>query len=91
MVDDNDFTYFNGVELGHTEGCLSWRTYTVPADLVKAGKAVVAVRVMDTGGKGGIVGDAQNIALYKSDNEKIVISGDWKYRFSLGFADAPEI
>ena len=91
VVDDNDFTYFNGVELGHTEGCLSWRTYTVPAELVKGGKAVVAVRVMDTGGKGVIVGDAQNIALYKSDNEKIVISGDWKYRFSLGFADAPEI
>lgn len=91
VVDDNDFTYFNGEQIGHTEGCLSWRTYTVPASLVKAGKAAVAVRVMDTGGKGGIVGDAADIALVGPAGEKLVISGGWKYRMSLNLEEAPEM
>lgn len=91
VIDDNDFTYFNGQEIGHTEGCLSWRSYTVPAKLVKSGKACVAIRVMDTGGKGGIVGDASGIAAYGLDGEKITLSGDWKYNMSLGLADCPEI
>ena len=42
-IDDNDFTYFNGVEVGHTEGCMAFRSYKIPASLVKAGKATVAV------------------------------------------------
>ena len=44
QVDDNDFTYFNGVEVGHTEGWLSPRSYTIPKELVKRGKAVISVR-----------------------------------------------
>ena len=47
QVDDNDFTYFNGVEVGHTEGWLSPRSYTIPKELVKKGKAVISVRVID--------------------------------------------
>lgn len=91
VVDDNDFTYFNGVQIGHTEGCLAWRTYAIPGDLVKPGKASVAVRVMDTGGKGGIVGDASRIVLRKSEAKSICLSGEWLYRMSLGLGDAPEM
>mgnify|MGYP003369898039 CR=1 FL=1 len=91
VIDDNDFTYFNGVEVGHTEGCLSWRTYAVPAELVKSGKAAIAIRVMDTGGKGGIVGDAASIAAVGPDGKKIVLSGDWGFKMSFGLADCPEI
>ena len=32
------------------------RSYKIPKELVKKGKAVIAVRVMDTGGTGGING-----------------------------------
>lgn len=88
-VDDNDFTYFNGVELGHTEGCMAFRSYKVPASLVKAGKATVAVRVMDTGGKGGIYGDARSIVLRRSETEKLPLAGQWKYKVSIGLGEAP--
>lgn len=88
-IDDNDFTYFNGVEVGHTEGCMAFRSYKIPASLVKAGKATVAVRVMDTGGKGGIFGDANSIALAKSDSEKLPLAGQWKYKVSMGLATPP--
>lgn len=56
VIDDNDFTYFNGVQVGHTEGWMTPRSYKIPKELVKSGKAVIAVRVMDTGGAGGING-----------------------------------
>ena len=91
MVDDNDFTYFNGVEVGHIEGCLAHRHYTVPASLVKAGKAVIAVRVMDTGGKGGIWGDKDRMFLALSENEKIPLAGTWKYKVAMKLSDAPDL
>lgn len=91
VVDDNEFTYFNGEQIGHTEGCLTWRNYVIPAGLVKSGKATVAVRVMDTGGKGGIVGNADDIALIGPDGEKVSLAGQWKFRMSLGLGEAPEI
>lgn len=50
VIDDNDFTYFNGIQIGHTEGWMAPRSYKIPKELVKKGKAVIAVRVMDTGG-----------------------------------------
>ena len=91
VIDDNDFTYFNGVEVGHTEGCMAFRSYTVPASLVKAGKATIAVRVMDTGGKGGIYGDPNSMALRRSDKEFIPLAGAWKYKLGLGLGEAPEL
>lgn len=90
-VDDNDFTYFNGVELGHTEGCMTFRSYKVPGSLVRAGKAAIAVRVMDTGGKGGIWGGAEGIALCLSDTEKLPLAGQWKYKVSMGLGSAPDM
>ena len=58
MIDDEDITYFNGVEIARGAGYMTPRTYTIPAKLVKAGKAVLAVRVSDFGGEGGIHGKA---------------------------------
>lgn len=83
IVDDNDFTYFNGVAVGHTEGWMSPRSYKVPKELVKKGKAVIAVRVMDTGGTGGFNGGAENVALLLNDTNVIALAGDWKYKVSL--------
>ena len=49
-VDDEDITYFNGIEIGSTKGYTHSRTYEIPGNLVKAGKAVITVRIVDTGG-----------------------------------------
>lgn len=88
-VDDNDFTYFNGVRVGRTEGCIIHRQYTIPGSIVKAGKNTIGVRVMDTGGMSGILGDESNIALTKSESEKIPLTGKWKCAASISIADAP--
>lgn len=58
---DFDRTYFNGVEVGHTDmKTADWqqvpRTYTVPGRLVKVGSNVIAVRLFNRCGPGGFAG-----------------------------------
>ena len=61
-LDDFDNTYFNGVEIGHTDiKTATWwlapRNYVVPGRLVKAGRNVIAVRLFDRFNEGGFVGN----------------------------------
>lgn len=91
MIDDEDITYFNGVEIARGAGYMTPRTYTIPAKLVKAGKAVLAVRVSDLGGEGGIHGKAEELYV-EADGKRSSLAGDWKYRIGLslkGFPPAP--
>ena len=56
-IDDSDITWVNGVEVGRTtQRYADPRLYTVPASALHAGTNVIAVRVDDTGGGGGIYG-----------------------------------
>lgn len=86
-IDDNDVTYFNGVEVGRTQGWNLPRKYTVPAKLVKKGKAVIAVRIIDTGGDGGMHGEAHDMKLSGPRNEEISLAGIWKSHASVGIKD----
>jgi beta-galactosidase len=57
-----DNTYFNGVEVGHTDiktprWWLAPRNYVVPGKLVKAGRNVIAVRLFDRFNDGGFAGN----------------------------------
>ncbi len=89
-VDDNEITYFNGVEIGKTDGWNVIRTYKVPANLVKSGKAVITVRVADTGGNGGFHGDKESMRITLSaglsgNSSFIEIAGNWKYKTTVDF------
>lgn len=91
MIDDEDITYFNGVEVARGSGYMTPRAYTVPAKLVKAGKAVITVRVFDFGGEGGIHGKPKELYA-ESGGKRISLAGDWKYSIGLslkGFTPAP--
>jgi sialate O-acetylesterase len=57
MVDDIDTTWVNGVKVGATFGYNVVRKYGLPPGVLKPGHNVVVVRVLDTGGGGGIWGD----------------------------------
>lgn len=76
-IDDNDVTYWNGKEVGRTDGPAVQRHYVVPAKMVKAGKAVIAVRVLDTGGGCGIHGE---LGLDAGKRGRMSLSGEWKYQ-----------
>lgn len=79
MIDDNDVTYVNGVKTGSTNGYNAKRKYTVPAGVLKEGKNVVAVRVEDTGGGGGINGDSADLKLIMG-NHVIPLAGNWHFK-----------
>lgn len=80
-VDDNEVTYFNGVQVGSDIGYDTERTYTVPASLVKAGKAVITIHVHDTGIESGIDCDPDRFTLTTADGSgKIALAGVWRMR-----------
>ena len=88
-VDDKDFTYFNGTQIGSEQGWNKNRIYTIPADLVKEGKAIVAIRIIDKSGNGGISGDNQSFYLEGADGQKISLSGQWKSKKDADYGCLP--
>jgi len=89
-IDDMDVTWFNGEKVGGMEELNYWQTprqYTVPAELVQPGANVIAVRVHDTGGVGGIYGKPEQLRISPAGEEKAVsLVGDW--RFKKGIAES---
>ena len=86
-IDDDDDTYFNGVKVGSTEGYIYQRSYAVPARLVKPGRAVVTIRVIDRRYNVGIMGEPERICVRCGD-DIILLSGDWKYCIGSSGEDA---
>lgn len=86
MIDDNDITYFNGHKIGSTESWSVNRQYIVPAKLIKKGMNTIAIRAFDSGGEGGIHGDAANMYM-QSGNKRINLSGSWKYSTGLALKE----
>jgi sialate O-acetylesterase len=82
-IDDMDQTFINGVRVGATEMPNYWqtpRTYTVPASALHAGKNLIAIRVLDNSGGGGIWNAKDTMQLINySLKENIDLTGDWKY------------
>ncbi|MFD0792115.1 sialate O-acetylesterase [Mucilaginibacter litoreus] len=82
-IDDYDVSYFNGQEIGHTELFVYPRHYTVPGKLVKAGKNIIAVRVFDNGGLGGINKGPLDIQVATDSSKTIDLNGEWIYQKAL--------
>ena len=81
-IDDNDSTWFNGTLVGATVGVDKKRTYKVPAALARAGRNVVAVRVVDTGGGGGLWGEPQDLHLTTA-TRTLPLAGDWSFHVGI--------
>lgn len=90
-VDDDDITWFNGQKIGQTSGWNQPRAYTIPGNLVKAGKNVITIRVVDTGGGGGIYGnpDALSIAKALDKQASVRLGGAWKFKAGLDLGKIP--
>ncbi len=84
-IDDMDRTYFNGELVGANETGGFWqisRNYEVPGKLIREGKNVISVRVLDTQGGGGIWGEPGSMRIVTKDSKmyNFGIEGDWKYQ-----------
>lgn len=78
MIDDADTTWVNGTQVGANSQYNSARHYTLPNGLLKPGKNVIAVRVLDTGAAGGFYSPASEVNLQLGNGQSIPISGNWK-------------
>jgi len=55
-VDDREICFWNGNKIGESKGLQFENRFSIPPDIVRYGKKnLLAVRVFDTGGEGGIV------------------------------------
>lgn len=79
MIDDADTTYVNGVKAGSTNGYNSKRRYVIAAGVLKEGKNTIAVRVLDTGGGGGIYGQPDDVKITIGDHA-IPLAGEWLFK-----------
>jgi len=81
-IDDSDRTWINGIQVGETVQKYSQpREYSIKAEVLKAGRNSIVVRVEDTGGGGGIYGRPEDMRLITNRNI-INLSGEWYFRVS---------
>lgn len=93
MIDDHDVAYVNGVEVGRMDSQTpQWwqreRRYAVPAEAVTPGEALVAVRVFDIWGDGGMLGPASLLRLVPADGDlrgeaAVSLADGWTVRESV--------
>lgn len=87
-IDDSDITFVNGVEVGRMINKYNVnRSYALPADILREGENAITVRVIDTGGNGGLYGkpDAMKVA---TPERAIPLAGLW--HFAIGLSGLPE-
>ncbi len=89
-IDDDETTWFNGIEIGRTNGYNKNRSYKVPSSLVKKGSNEITVRVLDSGGAGGFWGEDSLYHLDINPDLSINLTGEWYYKESLNLADVPK-
>ena len=75
---DADVLYINGKQVGNTTYQYPQRRYNLPPDLLKPGKNIFVIRVMNTAGKGGFVPDKPYCIF--AGNDTIDLKGEWQYK-----------
>jgi sialate O-acetylesterase len=78
-IDDEDITYINGIEIGRNTQYDLKRVYEIPDNILKEGKNVIAVRIVDNSGGGGIYGDTADLKLTLG-SKNIPLEGKWKFK-----------
>ena len=84
-IDDRDTTWVNGVKVGAMDQYDKPRDYKLAANVLKAGRNVVAVRVLDTGGAGGLNGKPEQMSL-EIGGQSQTLAGPWLYQDSTPLA-----
>ncbi|WP_348798057.1 sialate O-acetylesterase [Flavobacterium adhaerens] len=77
-VDDEDVTYVNGVQVGTHNLWDKLRVYNIPTGVLKEGTNVIAVRITDYSGGGGIYGEASDLKIDCKDSN-VPLDGLWKF------------
>lgn len=90
-IDDMDTTYVNGKEVGTTFVYNENRSYAIPAGLLKEGANLIKIRVLDTGGAGGLTGSPEQLRLTVEGEAPLALAGEWQYREGVTLAKAKPV
>ncbi len=87
---DADTTYLNGVEVGNTPYKYPPRRYRIPEGILKAGRNVLAVRVVVNHSCGAFITDMPYFI--QIGKEKLSLTGTWKYQTgAITVAPEPQV
>ncbi|MDB5205513.1 MAG: hypothetical protein JWR72_588 [Flavisolibacter sp.] len=75
---DVDFLYLNGKLVGTTGYQYPQRRYTLPAGLLKVGKNILVIRVINNAGKGGFIPDKPYHLT--AGGQTLDLKGEWQYK-----------
>jgi sialate O-acetylesterase len=92
QVDDMDTTWVNGVKVGQMNRVDLQRVYEVPSSLVRTGLNTIAIRVLDTGGLGGLIGKPDQLHIGPTGAppaDTLSLAGDWRLRDSIALTKLP--
>lgn len=83
-IDDVDTTWVNGYKVGTTSGWQTPREYRVGVEQTVSGTLTIMVRVLDTGGGGGIWNKDTplRISLADGSGSPIALGGAWDFHLS---------
>ena len=90
-IDDMDSTWINGVKIGGYRGFDRNRNFPIPKGVLKEGKNVIAIRVIDWAADGGICGDKGEIKIVGNNSESIPLNGEWMYKIGCQVKDLVNI
>lgn len=88
-IDEVDQTWVNGRPIGNTFGWGTDRTYALPAGVLREGRNVIVVNVLNTWAAGGMLGPIDKMALRVSNGSVIPLDGEWQYQKAPATAGLP--
>jgi sialate O-acetylesterase len=93
-IDDQDTTWVNGVRVGSTDSWIQPREYLLSPGLLRVGVNTLAVRVLDTGGGGGFLGEKHQLrleSLGRRDLQPVSLASIWRFRKSVALGEAAPV
>jgi sialate O-acetylesterase len=82
-IDDSDESYVNGTLVGKTDDRYDLpRDYAIKKGILKEGINLICIKVIDTGGGGGINGIESQMSLDVNGNT-VGLAGEWLYKVGL--------
>lgn len=82
-VQDIDITFVNGVKLGEQLKRNDLSQYVVPKNILRNGKNIISMFILDNYGVGGLWDKYDPIELSNNHGEKISLAGEWFYKTSV--------
>lgn len=86
QIDDHAIAWVNGIEVGKSSAPVTSQNYSLNQGVLKAGKNLVVVRVVDTGGPGGF-DEPQKICVQIGENKYSL--KNWEYQLGANITNLP--